>query len=552
MPGHLGHLQIPEVLHLICDELDRSSALAMSLTCRAFLEPGLDSLWRSLDSFEPLLACLPVDLWRIEQKNIRDRSTLTSVYCLNRALVPSDVDRYLTQYAPRIRHITADIYNAKRIPSLELLQALQEVTKSQPGALAPLLRSLDWIPGDMIKLEFGLEYSNNIQPFMPLFVGANLTRLTFNMKSSLPLQALTLLATAKRLDRLETLWFGSETAKFADDYLRSSTWNHLKCLIITNFPPSTILHLATLPQLSTLTMAGLQGSDWRISATECRSRRPIEGFSCLRRLNFNGDTVSTITGFLQHLPTLNKLEALDACALDRCSSEEGQDVIDTIAELVNPDNFHRLLLFDGDSMRPALDESDEELDDLDAPEYPFPSRSPDSESGEDNGYTPPITIAPLYVFKRLKYIAMGLSQWISIGPDDIAQMRTAWAEVETLDIVENRSVDPSPLIDHTHLLYLLDGCPSLRKLGLRFDATRVSGEETGGPFYELSVLNVGGSTIASPRSVLKFIRTNFPNVELNDDVYNMYMARWEEVRVALIESWVPPGWEVPEDALAGN
>ncbi|KAF6753306.1 hypothetical protein DFP72DRAFT_1171094 [Ephemerocybe angulata] len=537
MPVHLFDLQIPAVIRSICDHLDRRSALAMSLTRRAFLDPGLDSVWYSLDSFEPLLACLPTDLWRIEEKKIRDRSTLTSVYYLNRALVPSDADRYLKGYAHRIRHLKADIYNAKRIPSVELLQALQVVTYFEPGALAPNIRTFDWIPGNRIERKFSLEYSNNIQPFMPLFVGAKVTELTFNMKSCLPLQALTLLsmANAKRLDLLKNQYLGSETAKFADDYLKSSTWNHLKRLQIKTLLPSTILYLATLPQLSMLSINSLKANDWHISATERRSRRPIEGFSCLRELGIaDADTVSTITGFLQHLPTLNKLEALDGMALARCSSEEGQDVIDTIAgHLLNPDNFQRLGLFDGET-----------------------GPIPDYEPGEDNEYTPPITIAPLYVFKRLNYIAMGLSQWISITPDDIAQMRTAWAEVETLDIVENRLVDPAPLIDHTHLLYLLDGCPSLVKLGLRFDATRISGEETGGPFYQLYELNIGGSTISSPISVFKFLETNFPQLERLDassfggdfeHVHNMYRARWKEVKDAVTE-W----WEVPEDAVAGN
>ncbi|KAF6753323.1 hypothetical protein DFP72DRAFT_902750 [Ephemerocybe angulata] len=517
-----SHLQIPEVVRSICNELDRSSALAMSLTCRAFLEPGLDSLWHSLDSFEPLLACLPADLWRIEQKNIRDRKTLTSVYCLNRALVPADIDRYLARYAPRIRHLKADIYNAKRVPSLELLQALQVVTDFQQGALAPLIRSFHWIPGDMIELEFGLEYSNNIQPFMPLFVGASVTKLTFNMKSSLRLHALTLLATAKRLAFLETLVLGSETVKFADDYLRSSPWNHLKHLEIKTFLPSAIPYMASIPQLTRLFITSLEEFPRRYpndaGATGRQNPLPIQGFSCLKVLCIEADAVTTITGFLQHLPKLNKVETLDATAFARCSCErEAQDVLDTIAERLNSDSLMELRICD--SM----------------------GNVPDYAPREDNEYRPPIMIAPFYIFQRLKYIAAGFSHWISITPDDIAQMRTVWTKIETLDIGESCPVDPGPLIDHTHLLHLLEGCPSLKTVGLRFDATRVSGKETGGPF-NLGRLNVSGSTISSSTSVLKFIRTNLPHLEILDasfigakseHVQDMYTTRWRVVEDAL-------------------
>ncbi|KAF6761341.1 hypothetical protein DFP72DRAFT_959293 [Ephemerocybe angulata] len=517
-----GHLQIPEVVRSICNELDRSSALAMSLTCRAFFEPGLDSLWHSLDSFEPLLACLPADLWRIEQKNIRDRNTLTSVHCLKRALVPADVDRYLTRYAPRIRRLKADIYKAKRVPSLELLQALQVVTDFQPGALAPLLRSFRWIPGDMIKLEFGLEYSNNIQPFMPLFVGASVTNLMFNMKSSLRLHALTLLATAKRLPYLETLVLGSETVQFADDYLRSSPWNHLKHLEIKTFLPSAIPYMASIPQLTRLFITSLEEIPRRYpndsGATGRQIPLPIQGFSCLKVLSIKAATCSTIIGFFQHLPTLTKLQELIAFALARCSSErEAQDTIDAIAERLNPNIFWDLQLCDS------------------------VGNVPDYAPKEDSEYRPPITIAPFYIFKRLKFITVGFSHWISITPDDIARMRTAWTKIETMDIVETCPIEPAPLIDHTHLLHLLDGCPSLKTVGLRFDATRVSGKETGGPF-NLGVLIVSGSTISSPTSVLKFIRANLPHLKSLDatflgvdfeHVQNMYTTRWRAVVDAL-------------------
>lgn len=62
----------PDILDEICEYLhdedgsnellahaNRQNLLWAGLTCRAFLEPALDRLWRSLDSLFPLLKILP-------------------------------------------------------------------------------------------------------------------------------------------------------------------------------------------------------------------------------------------------------------------------------------------------------------------------------------------------------------------------------------------------------------------------------------------------------------------------------------------------------------
>ena len=62
-------LQIPEILRLICDQvpsdekLGRYRLFVTALSCRALLEPALDSLWYSIHSFMPIVACCPDGLW---------------------------------------------------------------------------------------------------------------------------------------------------------------------------------------------------------------------------------------------------------------------------------------------------------------------------------------------------------------------------------------------------------------------------------------------------------------------------------------------------------
>lgn len=60
-------LEIGEVLYLIFEEASRGTLAALAVTCRAFKEPALSTLWRELYSFVPLLLTMSADLWEIRQ-----------------------------------------------------------------------------------------------------------------------------------------------------------------------------------------------------------------------------------------------------------------------------------------------------------------------------------------------------------------------------------------------------------------------------------------------------------------------------------------------------
>lgn len=65
-------LEIVEILQFICDKLDRKNAFHLALAARAFLEPALDRIWHELDSFAPLVSCLPEDLVTAERVELDD------------------------------------------------------------------------------------------------------------------------------------------------------------------------------------------------------------------------------------------------------------------------------------------------------------------------------------------------------------------------------------------------------------------------------------------------------------------------------------------------
>ena len=59
-----------EISRAICDELEPCDSLAVALTCQGLLEPAMDSLWREMYSFPPIVSCMPDDLWRREERII--------------------------------------------------------------------------------------------------------------------------------------------------------------------------------------------------------------------------------------------------------------------------------------------------------------------------------------------------------------------------------------------------------------------------------------------------------------------------------------------------
>jgi hypothetical protein len=61
-------LRLPEIVSVICDDLDSASAFSMALTAQRFVEPALDVRWRNVTSLAQIIFCLPGDLWKVEER----------------------------------------------------------------------------------------------------------------------------------------------------------------------------------------------------------------------------------------------------------------------------------------------------------------------------------------------------------------------------------------------------------------------------------------------------------------------------------------------------
>ncbi|KAJ3509428.1 hypothetical protein NMY22_g16294 [Coprinellus aureogranulatus] len=113
----------------------------------------------------------------------------------------------------------------------------------------------------------------------------------------------------------------------------------------------------------------------------------------------------------------------------------------------------------------------------------------------------------------------------------------AWPQLSTLVLAPSRSISNPPTIDHSHILVLAERLPQLIILGIRFDASRVTGREriVGKP-PKLRVLSVGRSPICSTSGVIAFLRHNFPLLETLDvecralpEGMTIFKQRWTAV-----------------------
>ncbi|KAJ7051074.1 hypothetical protein C8F01DRAFT_671588 [Mycena amicta] len=75
----------------------RKNLLAFAMTCRLFLDPALNELWRQLDSISPLLRCFPAGVFEFTRG-----SKTTAI--VSRAICASDWTRPLF-YACRVKHV---------------------------------------------------------------------------------------------------------------------------------------------------------------------------------------------------------------------------------------------------------------------------------------------------------------------------------------------------------------------------------------------------------------------------------------------------------------
>ncbi|KIJ65487.1 hypothetical protein HYDPIDRAFT_110584 [Hydnomerulius pinastri MD-312] len=143
----------------------RKTLASLARTCSAFQGPALDVLWEELPTMEPLIRCLPNDLWTLNSPD----GTLKFV----REFTDSDWAVF-RRYANRVkvlgfRHSGHPDAESKIVScvAVDVLQTLKQFLPSQPHYLLPRLRDMHWLHEEKEYLQF-----------LPIFLSPNLAALT--------------------------------------------------------------------------------------------------------------------------------------------------------------------------------------------------------------------------------------------------------------------------------------------------------------------------------------------------------------------------------------
>ncbi|KAF6753332.1 hypothetical protein DFP72DRAFT_1171117 [Ephemerocybe angulata] len=488
----------PEVIRNVCDHMDDPTLLSMALTSKDFLEPALDTLWRDLTSFKPLLSCLPDinDLWIMEEfEPPIETQDLIEVLYPRRAITQKDLGRYLAFYAPRIRRFRPYIHGGIKINlSVEALQALQLASGGKPGVLSPLLREFCWPSPDVVSTLLGEDAKRQLSPYMSLFLGDALTTIMFDVPPELPLHAGSLDQALNRHPRLKRIAITSKSEMdrvFIEKCITSSPLEYLERISVPFVTAPMIQHLALRPQLNNLEVLGESTTDIPSLPTITGSATINGFFPNLRSITISRTSLSTLQDLLRCIPSANGITDVICGPTGKLTTSDIQGVIKAISARCNPSTLTNLE-FSIDSKRGSV--------------YAVVEEPLEGNTSSD------VDISPLFGFGELRNLNLCLGDTICLTPTEISAIPVAFPKIRTLALGSNTREFRPPRLDHTHFISLLQSCPSLTELRLFFDTTGMIGEVVPGAPFQLATLEVGNSPIYSPSRVLSFMKANLPSL----------------------------------------
>ncbi|KAJ3528715.1 hypothetical protein NMY22_g9290 [Coprinellus aureogranulatus] len=426
-------LLLPEIVHRISDELDSKSTFPFALGCRAFLEPGLDRLWSDLDSFDPIIACLPEDLFKFTE--VLYDSRVYNHYSFCRELLDSDLRRYLSYYAPRIRSFDMNITfnNGMQVLSLDAFNAIKHVTRSQHGVLSPNLTRFRWFVHNrsgVWRADTGL--SQQMSLYISLFLGKNVTDLGFDLDGGDFEVHRT--AVGEALERfgpnLETLQISGIDSEFLDHPGRLCPWDRLRDLHLSRPHVGVIPHLALLPCLSSLlVMDGVTGQHDEedsepVSDDEDSALVGTNGFLSLETLHIVSYDYSEVRYFVQHLAPRNRLKKIVWEHAGEADKEEVIAFVEAVQRYCDPLSLSHVAMLDC-----GITGWEEIVDDHGIP-----------------------SLSSLFVFKKLQHIEMSTIPGIKITPEIIASIPQNWPDLRRLSVCPAVWRYRPHEVDHTHIM----------------------------------------------------------------------------------------------------
>lgn len=431
------------------------SLAALSQVCRSFKEIALDTLWIKLDNLEPLFACLPRDLWTMTG----DRKLL-----IQRPVTAADWSVF-EQYASRVRILGNTHSNLFGGIDAEFVHAMMGFCSQ---SLVPNLRTLCCKGCPDV-----------LQSCMRYLLGPNLIHLLL-------------------VPPTEGFWSNIMPS------VLSGLGRHSPQLEVVEF----VGPYAMCPRVSELALCGLTRLQKATLVLPSRG-----DMSWLSRLVGLQQLRITLTGFLPPLISQFRTSYLDELVVHSFSlTSSGNSVagwvvpcrqLQLVPAFPEPATaiecalriFDKRLLFDV-LERFILDVVVEPADHI------------------DNAFTLQ-TFTPLMHFSGLKEVDLSAFCMSLLNDDALGSIVKSWPRLECLYLGTKCFWRTPPNITFRGLVALLSTCPSLRNLGLVFDATKVdslTAEKLGCGVCNTNItsFHVGFSPIEQPLQVAASLSAVLP------------------------------------------
>ncbi|KII86169.1 hypothetical protein PLICRDRAFT_700290 [Plicaturopsis crispa FD-325 SS-3] len=480
-------LQISEIMSLVCSELPCENGTvglgelaSLARTCRAFHDPALDVLWRTLRSLEPLIRTLPADLWEI-----RDPGTITDsngnsiqhrAFVFVRPIEESDWTQFHV-YAHRVRvldfchelrkqyvnHFDAGVPSALHVsaPALPLLPNLQTLALHEERS--ELVSHLDMLlHPKLTSFSCSITYDAQRLSLLP--------RLT----SECP--GLTSFAVANYCYEENQEWLITAISRVVGAW-RSLT--QLGVPILTSFGMEIV---SALPLLQSLTIKDLELVD---------TPRTL-GFPSLRFVEFHAPSLSTCIAFLSLLPPQHPaLHTIKMTTDTFPGSAQSHSFFEALAKHCSP----------------------MVLKHIDLKAWQSPLIVPDIVAGMAD------LIPSLLPFHHLEHLSINIPSILAFDDATVRAMAASWPRLRVLRVLStylrhaHQSHPRSRGISATTFADLVTSCTELCELGIPVDTAAA----TGGCVKantNLRALIVGFSKVPDIAETATFLSAVCPNLNI--------------------------------------
>ncbi|KAH7929497.1 hypothetical protein BV22DRAFT_130028 [Leucogyrophana mollusca] len=452
----------------------RADLASLARTCRIFRDPALDSLWSFLKSFDPLIRCLPQDLWVTDADGF---------LVFTRPLSFSDWAIF-QQYARRVR-----IFGEYRSPLLfksigyDVLRALSGFLPDG-GCFLPNLRQLNWPqPQDHMCKSSDTDYFL----LLPLFLGPRLTCLYLesslfpgtDLESEPSTSVLSIVsslhASSPLIKEVECVGTSEKMMQSISESI--SQWPRLGYVEAGALSQHAITHLCALKSLKHL---GVH-LDQQGHHTHAKFPSTLESFKIVARSS------TACQQYLEDIHLTCGHLCVHVASTTYSSASSFQQFFTLLSSHLSAADLHTL---DIGYYRPDL-------------------TGPPDWSLE--------TLKPLFVFRNLTTFRSSRYCTAKLSDPDLEEIALAWPQLEVLKLGTSTDWRAPALVTFTGILSLLRHCRRLRELSLTMDATILDAINTWGhgsevANYHTTLLDVGDADIREPALVAEFLSAIMPRL----------------------------------------